>query len=261
MKKLKLVIELMPQSVSGANIRKKTNSRTWEIIKRKAFRDADNKCQVCGATHDQNPLECHEQYEYDDSQKTMVLKNFLCLCSECHRAQHADLARSNGRQDMVIDQLIKVNEMMEEEALEYIEQAINKMNNRSKKRWRLDTSFKDEYIKSGKMYDYTFGGMQMDRKSIYEAFDEERNYQDSNRGKEISVFPQIAIDIEEHLNRLKKYLYNLDDENAKNEMRKIGTLCVKYAEEHGMPTRREEEGDNSNYNKPTKSFFGSWDKQ
>jgi len=240
MNDLRLTIELIPQSINNGSLLKRLSKRDWGIVKRKSQRDSNNTCANCGKNDEHS--ECHEIWDFNERKRKVTLTGVIPICADCHRVKHTYMARNNGKQDVVIDQLIKINGMMEEEALAYIEESINIWKKRSGKEWTADFSWVDVYLNEAKIYELV-NGINMDRKDIYDAFDKEREYQDNKWGKDICSFPQIAIDIEEHLNRLKKNIYNLDDENAKNEMRKIGTLCIKYAENYGMPTRADERGE------------------
>jgi hypothetical protein len=84
----------------------------------------------------------------------------------------------------------------------------------------------------------------MKRSDVYRTIDSERDYQDKRWGivddpNYQSYEPsQFLIDIEMHLNKAKEHNYNINKEGVLEEMRKIGALCVKCGEVHGMLERK-----------------------
>jgi hypothetical protein len=53
----------------------------------------------------------------------------------------------NGEINIVINQLMKVNDISKDEAINYIQESFNIWRERSKHQWKLDISYIDDYIK------------------------------------------------------------------------------------------------------------------
>lgn len=81
----------------------------------------------------------------------------------------------------------------------------------------------------------------MDRQKVYEAIDNERDYQDA-KWKDFDDANNNPADwvlyLEAHLNKAKIALNNYHDmKSFNNEMRKIAALAVACGENHGMLKR------------------------
>jgi 5-methylcytosine-specific restriction endonuclease McrA len=146
---MKLTIELVPQTSWYSNVRSNVSKESWDIIRRKCYKAANYKCEICGETGlDQgfkHPVECHEIWEYGKHKK-QILKGFISLCPLCHKTKHIGLARINGEEDLVIDQLIKVNKITRLQAVKYILDSFVDWGEKNKHDWELDISFIDDYL-------------------------------------------------------------------------------------------------------------------
>lgn len=83
----------------------------------------------------------------------------------------------------------------------------------------------------------------MKRPYVLLAIEEERDYQDSRWQSDSDSTHSVAdwlLFVEAHLNAAKGKIYNLDEEGAKDEVRKIAALCVAMGENLGMPERSAE---------------------
>jgi len=69
-KKLKLTIEMVPESTWEKNLRNFLGPDKWRLIRKDVYWKANYKCQICGAEPDRGKLHCHEIWGYDD-------KNFI----------------------------------------------------------------------------------------------------------------------------------------------------------------------------------------
>jgi len=150
-KSLKLTAELVPSTCWYVNVRSNVPVKIWDIIRKKCYSLANYKCEICGDTgknqgvrHD---VECHEIWEYDDKKHTQTLKGLISLCPQCHQVKHSGLAGIKGKTHEVIKQLIKVNEMTNSEASEYLTKCFEIYHERSEYQWTLDISLIEEYIK------------------------------------------------------------------------------------------------------------------
>lgn len=85
----------------------------------------------------------------------------------------------------------------------------------------------------------------MERKEVYSIIDGERSYQDIRRKSQYDIVPdeekfvaEWIIYMEHHLNKAKELVYNLNNENALAEIRKVTALGVRAMEIHGCPERK-----------------------
>jgi len=145
---MKLTIELVPPTAWYTNVRSAVSKEEWDVIRKKCYREAGYICEVCGGRGDKWPVECHEIWDYDDINKKQTLKGFISLCPNCHKTKHVGLAQINGEEDIVINQLMKVNNMTEEEARQYISDAFRKWLTRSDYEWECDISYLEIYTKN-----------------------------------------------------------------------------------------------------------------
>ena len=147
---MKLSIELVPSTSFYNNVRSNVSKKDWDIIRKKSYKLADNKCEICGDNGKnqgyRHNVECHEIWEYDDITHTQTLTNFISLCPRCHKVKHIGLAFIQGYSDLAINHLKKVNGLSDIEASRYIEKAFKEHKERSNYEWLLDISYIDEYL-------------------------------------------------------------------------------------------------------------------
>jgi hypothetical protein len=148
---MKLTIELVPKTAWYTNVRSNVSSQQWDIIRKKSYEKANNICQICndsgknqGYKHN---VECHEIWKYDDINKTQTLIDLISLCPYCHKTKHVGLAQINGEINIVINQLMKVNNISKDEAINYIQESFDIWKERSNHQWKLDISYIDDYLK------------------------------------------------------------------------------------------------------------------
>ena len=151
MSNLKLTIELVPRTAWYSNVRSNVTQQEWDVIRKKSYENASHKCEICGdvGTNQgvKHKVECHEIWEYNDESYIQKLTGLISLCPNSHKTKHVGLAQIKGEEGIVINQLMKVNEMTEEEAIEYIEQSFEVWGERSEYDWELDISYLEEYLK------------------------------------------------------------------------------------------------------------------
>jgi hypothetical protein len=70
----------------------------------------------------------------------------ISLCPYCHKTKHAGLAQMNGEENIVINQLIKVNNITRKDAIDYINDSFTIWRERSKHEWTLDISVLNQYL-------------------------------------------------------------------------------------------------------------------
>ena len=147
---MKLTIELVPKTAWYTNVRSNVTKAQWDIIRRKSYKAANYKCEICGSTGLQqgynHPVECHEIWEYDDELLTQTLTGLISLCPYCHKCKHPGLAGIKGETHIVLKQLQTVNNITEVEAQKMLRKAFKVWRNRSQWEWELDISYLNEYL-------------------------------------------------------------------------------------------------------------------
>ena len=144
---MKLKADLIPKTSFFTNVRSILPEK-WDEIRKKCYKNANYKCEICFGKGKRWPVECHEVWSYKKSKKKNIqkLEKLIALCPECHQVNHAGLATIRGKIDEVYDQLVKVNNITYEEAKLHIKQAFDIWRDRSLCEWELDISFLDTYL-------------------------------------------------------------------------------------------------------------------
>ena len=140
---MKLTIELVPQSCWYSNVRSNVSKAEWDKLRTASYRKAGFKCEICGGKGPKWPVECHEVWHYDEENKIQKLVRMIALCPSCHEVKHIGLARIKGNFNRAVKHLMKVNNMTEQDAMDYIETAFRVWSERSKYNWELDITFLD----------------------------------------------------------------------------------------------------------------------
>ena len=89
MPKRELTIELVPKPCWYSNMRNAMSRAKWDSIRRSVYGEYRHRCGVCEA---EGRLECHEIWQYDDTNHIQRLAGFIALCSMCHHVKHIGLA-------------------------------------------------------------------------------------------------------------------------------------------------------------------------
>lgn len=146
---MKLTIELVPKPSWYTNVRSNVSKEQWDIIRKKCYKNANHKCEICGDSGKnqgfKHPVECHEIWKYDDENKKQILIGLISLCPYCHKTKHVGLAQLNGEEEIVIKQLMKVNKITRDDTVEYIEKSFEIWRERSEFDWKVDIEYIKEY--------------------------------------------------------------------------------------------------------------------
>lgn len=90
---MKLTIELVPRTIWGSNLRKRISRTEWNNIRKQSYKDSNYKCCICKKDcKEEEQLQCHELWDYNDKNHIQTLKGFIALCSNCHFIKHIGLA-------------------------------------------------------------------------------------------------------------------------------------------------------------------------
>lgn len=140
-----LKVELVPSSSWGNNLRNGANlsKAEWDKLRKQCYRDAHYKCEVCGGKGPKWPVECHEIWDYNDDTKVQTLKGLIALCPMCHKAKHLGFASTQGMEvfAFVLAHIAKINDLSENELMEYVEKVFDQHSERSQHKWALDLSW------------------------------------------------------------------------------------------------------------------------
>ncbi len=101
-KKLKLTIELVPESSWHNNLRSLLPASAWDALRKKVLADYNNACALCGAS---GSLHCHEVWNYDDAKLVQTLTGCIALCALCHAVKHMGFSEMRS-QDKKVEQII-----------------------------------------------------------------------------------------------------------------------------------------------------------
>lgn len=140
-----LSIELVPKSSWEDNLRSRLTPAEWRQVKTATFERADWVCEKCGGRGHRHPVECHEEWHYDDVRCVQKLIRTIALCPDCHQAVHFGLARVRGVEDKARAQLMKVNRWNESQVDAHIATASRLGFERSCKTWTLDITWIDTF--------------------------------------------------------------------------------------------------------------------
>ena len=137
---LKLVVDLVPSSQWGKNLRKQVAQSVWDRIRKEAYTKAGNKCEICGIV---GRLNCHEKWEYDEKNLVQHLTGFQAVCNMCNRVTHfgffSNLASQNGKtNEDIVNHFLKVNNVSLKVFREHLEIQKKVWKHRSQFDWTLD---------------------------------------------------------------------------------------------------------------------------
>jgi 5-methylcytosine-specific restriction endonuclease McrA len=139
-----LTIELVPSTCWFSNLRTELDSKSWDIVRKQTYRQANYVCEVCGGRGKKWPVECHEIWNYDSQKHIQKLVGLIGLCPSCHEVKHIGLAGIRGRRSVAEKHLASVNGWTQEQVERYIKWAFMIWKQRSKYEWTLDLSWLEQ---------------------------------------------------------------------------------------------------------------------
>ena len=148
-RKLKLTIELVPETSWYNNMRKAMSKSNWDKLRKEIYKKYNNVCGIC---HASGRMSCHEIWKYDDEKHIQKLEGFISLCDSCHFVKHFGLAgilSMQGKLDLnkIIEHFMKVNGCDEEAFLKHKKESNKIWKERSKHNWEVDFGEYKELIK------------------------------------------------------------------------------------------------------------------
>ena len=136
-----LTVDLVPKTCWCHNVRSEVSPAQWDILRKQCYRNADYKCEICGGTGPDWPVECHEVWEYNDKSRTQILRRLIALCPSCHQVKHIGLAGIQGNYDIAVDHIMSVNNWNRHEAEMHINEAFDTWRLRNEHNWTLDIAW------------------------------------------------------------------------------------------------------------------------
>lgn len=143
MSELILDLELVPQTCFYANLRTILSKSQWSILSKQIRDQVYNICEICGS--DQQPLDCHEKWQYDDKKQIQKLIKMIALCKKCHGVKHFGFSQMQGKGKEAINHFMKINNLTKKQAEQHIEMCFELWAKRSKKKWIVDISYLSNY--------------------------------------------------------------------------------------------------------------------
>jgi hypothetical protein len=136
-----LTVELVPSTCWFSNLRSELSKDEWDRLRRPVLERAGRRCEVCGGSGAQHPVECHEVWEYDAKSHVQRLVGLVALCPACHEAKHMGYASSVGRGGQARAHLARVNGWSVDDVELYLEMQFEQWSRRSQHEWTLDLSW------------------------------------------------------------------------------------------------------------------------
>lgn len=152
---MKLTIELVPKTSWFSNVRDALSPSDWNLIKRFTSQSAGHRCEICNGVGPKWPVECHEVWDYDDTNHTQTLKRTIALCPTCHAVKHFGfhMKKFPNKVPKLIQHIADVNGITTQEAEDYIVQSFGVWNQRSKHNWTVDLGWIDKKFPNMKIKD------------------------------------------------------------------------------------------------------------
>jgi len=136
--RVQLSIELIPATSSFRNLRFVLPAAHWDRIRTAVYREAHYRCEICGDRGSRHPVECHEEWLYDEALEVQKLARLVALCPDCHAVKHYGRALANYIAEPAFRHLCGVNRWDGGTADRYLEDVFRLWELRSAIHWTLD---------------------------------------------------------------------------------------------------------------------------
>lgn len=201
---MKLIIELLPESSWGKNLRDVLSPYNWQKLSQQVQKAADFTCDICGRVKgggEITRLNCHELWDYDLENEVQRLVGFQALCFECHCVKHIGYTYSDGwiDKERIINHFLRVNGATYEEFKKHENEAFDLWTDRSQIKWKIDFS------------DWTFL-VEEEKKRIHPVLAKKEKMaavrsilEEDMTASNQYIFEQVSKKIDVSLGRIKKY--------------------------------------------------------
>lgn len=140
-----LTVDLIPQEAWGINLRSELPKAQWDALRRSVYRKAKYRCEICGGTGTEWPVECHEIWEFDEKEQTQKLVRLIALCPDCHAVKHFGRTQVVGNMDKAVEHILKVNGWTKKQLMDHLDEAFRLWRQRMAIQWQLDLSYLKNY--------------------------------------------------------------------------------------------------------------------
>lgn len=134
----RLTVELVPSTAWGENLRSILRTDMWDTLRKRSYKKAKYRCEVCAGKGPKWPVECHEIWHYDDIHHIQTLKGLISLCPDCHAVKHLGFAHLQGRGDQAKVHLGQINGWDQSTTSQYVGLVFEQWNQRSQHTWALN---------------------------------------------------------------------------------------------------------------------------
>jgi hypothetical protein len=139
-KRLKLEVDLIPESCFKTSIRKSMQEADWDKISQETLDKAGDKCEICGS---EEKIACHEIWQYDDTKLVQKLKGFRAICRNCYAVEHFGISQVLAMKgylnlNEVIKHFCSVNGVTWDDFNKHKEKEFARHRERSGKKWTTD---------------------------------------------------------------------------------------------------------------------------
>ena len=139
--KTKLFIDMIPATSWGMNLHNEDILTTfdWNTIRRRTYRAANHRCEVCGEKGPKHQVECHEQWHFNTKTQVQTLRGLVALCPDCHAATHYGFTnRDEAKGERIRAHLMHVNGWTEAQLLAHIQAAQTRCAMLTRVPWKLN---------------------------------------------------------------------------------------------------------------------------
>jgi hypothetical protein len=150
LRKLKLELELVPQTSFNMNLRHSFSQEHWDIIRRLVYKRAGHKCEICETT---GKMSAHEIWDYIETPEvnTVKLIGLICLCDDCHMCKHwgfAQILADEGKLDMnaLEKHFMNINACRRSTLEKHQKVEFTQWAHRSKIQWQLNVDYLAEFL-------------------------------------------------------------------------------------------------------------------
>lgn len=164
----RLTVELVPPLAWQQNVRAVVATDTWDWLRWRfgatlslplqfssadlAAAPLDTKLVCAYCETEQERLDLHEEWQYDDESQVQRLSGLRPICSKCHLVKHMGYANAVGRSDEALAHLSAMNGWTRRQAKEHRDNAFTIWGSRSGIAYTLDVSFLEHYISPTKIH-------------------------------------------------------------------------------------------------------------
>jgi len=137
-------IELVPSTSWGKSLSKLSRTsgvgfgRRWLKIRERELARAGNQCEICGFVG--KGLNCHEKWQYDETNLIQKLIGYEIVCPNCNLILHFGRTLAIGMESIAIAHFSKVTGLKKGDLERAGYQAMVEWMERSKKKWYIDIS-------------------------------------------------------------------------------------------------------------------------